>query len=324
MPTINEILQRYSDAIDSGFGLIQGDVSWLFNVLVVLNVVLAAFIWAFSDDQVIVQLARKVIYIGFFAWIVQNWHSLTTVLADTFIQLGLRAGGGEVPDDILRNPGAIAGQSLTVTAPIQDYIYSLSGPIETFFNFVYIMILTIAVLAIIVSYLVIAIQLVIAILAFKIGTLLAFILIPFSLIKHTSFMAERPLGWVVASAVRLMALTLVVGIGQSVMGTLQLDAETMSIAKALDVTFGAVVLMILSLLASRLAGDVVSGAPRLGASDVALAAGGVAAASNYAVGKASSMMTRPFRGKQSGESPAAAASKVPGQQAGSAANLNKD
>ena len=49
------------------------------------------------------------------------------------------------------------------------------------------------------AFFAIAIQVVLAILYFKLGTLAAFVLIPFSLITHTAFMAERPLGWVVAA-----------------------------------------------------------------------------------------------------------------------------
>ncbi len=36
---------------------------------------------ALSDDHIIVQFARKIVYIGLFAWIIQNWQKLTDTLA---------------------------------------------------------------------------------------------------------------------------------------------------------------------------------------------------------------------------------------------------
>ena len=44
MDLINDVLSRYIQAIDQGFGLIDHDVVWLLNVLVILNIVLSAIV----------------------------------------------------------------------------------------------------------------------------------------------------------------------------------------------------------------------------------------------------------------------------------------
>lgn len=286
MSIINETLQQYLDAINAGFGFIGGDVRWLFNILVLLNIIVAALFWAFSEDQVLVPLIRKVLYIGIFAWIVENWVDLTNILAQTFMLLGIKAGGGHVDHDILLNPGDIADRGLTTITPMIQAIRDLSGPVAFFENFVEILLLALAILAVIAAFFLIAIQAAMAILTFKLGSLAAFVLIPFSLITHTAFMAERPLGWIVTAGVRLMLLTLVVGLGEAIFARLEITPEQLTIRAALDIALGAIVLMVLALTSSRLASDLATGTPRLGALDAGIALGGAAVTAAYVTRKA--------------------------------------
>jgi type IV secretion system protein TrbL len=276
MERINRVLERYQSVIDSGFGLIESDVLWLFNILIILNVVMAAAMWAVSDDQVILKLARKVIYIGFFAWLIGNWAELTNVLGQSFMELGFRAGGDRFAADYVLQPGNIAYRGFTATDPMIEAIEDLSGIRAFFANFPQIALLTLSVLAVLIAFFVIAIQVVVAILMFKLGTLAAFVLVPFAVVSKTAFIAERPLGWVVASGVRLMVLTMVVGIGDVIFDDMVVPVEDMTVRTALDIALAAIVLMILSILATRLAGDLVSGGPSLGAGAAAGAVGGAA------------------------------------------------
>ena len=51
-----------------GFGLLSGDVAFLTTVLVAIDITLAGLFWAMhGDENVPVQLIRKVLYVGFFA-----------------------------------------------------------------------------------------------------------------------------------------------------------------------------------------------------------------------------------------------------------------
>ena len=277
MDSINLILNQYLQTINSAFGLIQGHVVWLLNFLIIMNIVLSAMLWALSEDQVMVKLARKIVYIGFFVWLVQNWQSLTDTVAQSFMYLGFEAGGIGFPQVYLLNPGNIAYRGFTASSPIMTEIGNLCGPIGFFKNFPQIALLTLAVLAILAAFFIVAIQAVVTILSFKLGSLAAFVLIPFGVLSKTAFIAERPLGWVVSSGVRLMVLTLVAGIGDLAFGHLQLNPDSITIRSALDIALGAIVLMVLAITATRLAGDLVSGGPSLGAANMVGAAGGAGA-----------------------------------------------
>jgi type IV secretion system protein TrbL len=274
MGLINDVLNRYIQAIDQGFGFINHDVAWLLNALIILNITLSALVWAFSDDQVIVQFCRKVIYLGFFVWMIQNWKNLTDLLARSFMVIAFKAGGIGFPQDYVMNPGNIAGRGLTTIDPLMRAIHDLTGPVNFFKNFPEIALLSLAIVAVLIAFFVIAIQCAVAILSFKLGSLAAFVLVPFGVLNKTVFIAERPLGWVVMSGVKLMVLTLVAGIGDGMFSQMRLTANQVSVRTALDVALAAVVLMILAIVGTRLAGDLISGGPTLGAGAAAAAVGG--------------------------------------------------
>jgi hypothetical protein len=77
-----------------------------------------------------------------------------------------------------------------------DQISRLTGPVAFFKNFVEIAFLFLAICAIVAAFCIITIQVVVALLTFKFGSLAAFVLVPFAVLSKTAFIAERPLGWV--------------------------------------------------------------------------------------------------------------------------------
>jgi type IV secretion system protein TrbL len=262
---INDVANQYINAINSGFGLIKGDVTWILNVLIILSIMWSAALWALSDDHVIAHFARKIVYIGFFAWIIQNWQSLTDKLASSFMNLGLKAGGFDGASYYTSQPGNIAYLGYTTAQPLMDQIARLTGPVAFFKNIVEIAFLFLAICAIVAAFCVITIQVVVAVLTFKFGSLAAFVLVPFAVLSKTAFIAERPLGWVVGSGVRLMVLTLVLGVGNNIFQSLKVPAgQTVTTYQAFCIALAALLLMALSLVASRLATDMIIGGPSLG------------------------------------------------------------
>ena len=78
------IIDRFTDTfsryIDSGFGLLAGDVAFLTSVMVGIDIVLAGVLWALhGEDNVPAQLIRKVLYVGFFALLLNNFQSLSRI-----------------------------------------------------------------------------------------------------------------------------------------------------------------------------------------------------------------------------------------------------
>ncbi|PQA88336.1 P-type conjugative transfer protein TrbL [Hyphococcus luteus] len=287
MDVIDTFLATFIAYIDSGFGLLAGDVAYLSTTLIVIDVTLAGLFWALSQNaDVIAGLLKKILYVGFFAFIIGNFSMLSGVIFDSFARLGLTAGGGAMtPDDLMR-PGYIAGVGFEAAKPLLQNIADLSGPIAFFNNFVMIAILLIAWAVIMVAFFVLAVQLFITILEFKLTTLAGFVLVPFALWNKTSFLAERVLGNVITSGVKLMVLAIVIGIGSTLFGSVA-DAfhtgDDVTLAQVMGTVLAALVFFWMGVFAPGIASGLITGAPQLGAGSAAGATAGVLAGT-YAAG----------------------------------------
>lgn len=107
--TINSFLDQFILVIDSGFGLIEGDVAYVLNALIVISVTLAGAQWALAAEAPMAPFFRKVLFVGFFAFLINNWNDLATAINQSGAMLGLRAGGSDLSLPDLHNPGRIAG-----------------------------------------------------------------------------------------------------------------------------------------------------------------------------------------------------------------------
>ena len=65
------------------------------------------------------------------------------------------------------------------------------------------------------AFFILAIQLFVTLIEFKLTTLAGFVLIPFGLFGKTAFMAERVLGNVISSGIKVLVLSVIVGIGST-------------------------------------------------------------------------------------------------------------
>lgn len=264
---IDSFLEAFISYIDSGFGLLSGDVAFLTTILIGIDVTLAALWWAMDNDQdVLGKLIKKVLYVGAFAFIIGNFSSLADIVFRSFSGLGITAGGGGVSADDLMHPGAIAGTGFTAAHPLLDQVTEMSGFPEFFGNFLSIAVLLICWLLVVLAFFILAIQLFITILEFKLTALAGFVLVPFALWNKTSFLAERVLGNVVSSGIKIMVLAVIIGIGTNLFGELTaLVGDEPEIAEALSLLMGALTLFGLGIFGPGIASGLVSGAPQLGA-----------------------------------------------------------
>jgi type IV secretion system protein TrbL len=272
------LLDQYQNAINSAYGNLASDINWLLWAMITFNIVLAGFQWMYSEDNIAPQLVRKLLFLGFFIWLVNNWAMLTNTLMNTMMMLGMKAANTPVSTSA-PSPEHILGYGYYSFFELLNQMQNLaSGWTGALTNLPTIIILAIAGVVILAAFLVIAIQMAVALLFFKIGSLAVLVLLPFGMLNHTAFIAERPLGWVIASGVRVMILTLVCSIGFNIFGALRITPENVSIPLAINVAIQAILLMVISICATRLAGDLMSGGPTLGAGNVAGAAAGAALA----------------------------------------------
>jgi type IV secretion system protein TrbL len=280
----DRFLDVFSRYIDSGFGLLGGEVAFLASTLVVIDVTLAALFWSWSaGDDVIARLIKKTLYVGFFAFLLSNFNGLAKIVFQSFSGLGLKAAGsGMSAADFLR-PGKLAQSGIDAGKPILESAMQMCGFPQFFDNFPQIAVLMIAWLIVLVAFFVLAVQLFVTLIEFKLTTLAGFILVPFGLFGRTAFLAERVLGNVVASGVKVLVLAVIVGIGSTLFGEFIQDfgGQRPTLEEVLSLALASLCLLGLGIFGPAIANGLVSGAPQLGAGaavGTGLAAGGLAAA----------------------------------------------
>jgi type IV secretion system protein TrbL len=268
LSVIDRFMQAFIRYIDSGFGLLGGDVHFLTVTLIGIDITLAGLFWAMGgEDNVIGRLLKKILYIGGFAFILNSFSTLAGIIFKSFAQAGLTAGGGSLSADDLLRPGKVAETGFSAAWPLLEQITDLSGPVAFFTNFMTIAVLLFAWVIIILAFFVLAIQMFVTIIEFKLTSLAGFILVPFALWGRTSFLAERVLGNVVSSGIKVMVLAVIVGIGSNFFAefTASMQGQEPDLGSTLSLMLGALTLFGLGIFGPGIASGLVSGAPQLGA-----------------------------------------------------------
>ena len=217
---IDSFLGIFTQYIDSGFGLVQGDVRWLAGTLIAIDITLAGLFWALApDEDILARLVKKTLFIGVFAFIIGNWNNLAQIIFNSFAGLGLKAGGGTISagaasaarQDRRRSASMPASRILDRDLRPDGLHQLLREPHPDRHPAARLVIVVLA-------FFILAIQLFVSLIEFKLTTLAGFVLVPFGLFGHTAFLAERVLGNVVSSGVKVLVLAVIVGIGSTLFG----------------------------------------------------------------------------------------------------------
>ena len=265
---IDHFLEVFTRYIDSGFGLLAGEVAFLTSILVAIDITLAGLSWAMDESSnLIARLLAKILYVGAFALILNNWPAFSVLVFQSFSGLGLEATNNTLtPQDLLR-PGFVAGTGFSAAQPLMEQAGSLLGFTTFFDNAVTIVVLVFAWLVVVLAFFILAVQLFITIIEFKLTTLAGFVLVPFALWSKSAFLAERVLGNVFSSGIKVMVLAVIIGIGTTLFNefTTDLNAQEPNLEQAMTLVLASIALFGLGIFGPGIATGLVAGAPQLGA-----------------------------------------------------------
>jgi type IV secretion system protein TrbL len=265
---IDRFMAEFIRYIDSGFGLLGGDVRFLTVTLIGIDITLAGLFWAMGgEDNVLGRLIKKILYVGAFAFILNSFSTLADIIFRSFSQAGLTAGGGTISPDQLLKPGWLASTGFDAAKPLLQQATQMMGFTTFFDNVVTILVLLFAWAIVILAFFILAVQMFVTIIEFKLTSLAGFILVPFALWNRTAFLAERVLGNVVSSGIKVMVLAVIVGIGSGFFAefTSALAGREPSLADAMSLVLAALSLFGLGIFGPSIASGLVAGGPQLGA-----------------------------------------------------------
>lgn len=277
---LDQFISAFTGQVGSGFGAIAGPVQGVLATLVVISITISAILWAIDETQnIMAALVRKILLIGFFAWLVTNWHSLTLTVINGFAKLGLQASGGGSIGDFTRAPTKAVEAGLSVVIDLIKYIGDLAQQNAGFGALMHIdmiIVAAVAAIGILLAFIILAIEIAVTIIEFYIVTLIAFVVVPFGVLSQTSFLAEKAIGYVVSVGFKFMALAVIAGVGINIFETYTLSPQP-TVAEEAGLLLSAIFLMMLSLKVPAIAGAMISGGPQLNTGGALMGAAGVAA-----------------------------------------------
>ena len=280
MDTPNDLMVVFSNTVSAGFDTLSGAVNGVFGLLIVLVVALTGIQWALSSNREVLAAGfGKVLLIGVFAWLINDWQALSETIYAGFLELGLVAGGGSLSRAEFLNPGAVLQQGWEIVKALGETPAPVDNPLDVVGNMADALILGLAMIGILLAFAILALQIIVSLLEFKIVTLGGFILLPFGIWSKSAFLAERPLGYVVSSGLKVLALAIVVSGARTVFDQLQ-PSTNPDIYEALTILVASMLLAMLAMFIPNLASALVTGGPTLGAGGAltgALAVGGAGA-----------------------------------------------
>ena len=69
---IDQFLETFTRYIDSGFGLLGGEVGYLTTTLAAIDVTLAGLFWSWGvDEDILARLVKKTLFVGVFAFLIE-------------------------------------------------------------------------------------------------------------------------------------------------------------------------------------------------------------------------------------------------------------
>lgn len=292
METPGDLMTQFSAAVSAGFAALQGPVNGVFALMIALVVALTGVQWTLSPGRDLLAGAfAKILLVGTFAYLINDWQGLSETFQAGFIDLGLAAGGGALSRSDFLNPGAVLETGWDIVRALGETPAPVNDPLDLVGNLTDALILGLSMIGIMIAFSILALQIIVTLLEFKIVTLGGFILLPFGIWSKSAFLAERPLGYVVAAGLKVLALAIVVSLARSTFEQLQ-PTENPDLYEALAILAASLLLAMLAIFIPSLAAALVTGGPALGAGaavngGLAVAAGAAAiAAPAIAAGRA--------------------------------------
>lgn len=264
-------------------GTISGYATSLYGILILLDFILAVLLNLGETDH-IKQLVRKVLFYGFWIWIIREWGTLCDALLDSLMITGTAVGG--VDASVLKAPSKLIDVGIAIAKPYMEYASQMDWLDITMAPLNWLM-AVIGYAGVVLAFGILALQIFITYVEFYIASALLLIFIPWGSFKYTSFVAEKAIGAVISYGTKLMMLGAVYGLSAGIIDTMSInfvgEPEPGSVLASM---LGPFALCLLCWQAPGMAAGLMTGAPTLSAGTAmgTAVAGAAGAAAGGAMG----------------------------------------
>lgn len=289
LPSLTNVLMFFEERLSSGRGALLGNVTSLAGTLVTFEVVFAGLYLALGTSADFRAVARKILTIGFFFYVIRHYADILRWVVDGFLYAGEKVGSGSaVSFATLRDPGQVFARGLQIAKPLIHKIFSNIDSSWMGLPSIDSLWLLVCVFCALFSFAVMSIHVFVTYLEYLLIASAGFLLIPFGIFKPTAFLAERVFGAIISFGIKLMTLALIIGISDSLLQTVVVS-DTVTWQEAVELSVMALALCFLTLHAPSVAQSLLSGNPHLTFATVS----STAQAAPLAASKMASAITAP-------------------------------
>src|SRR6266403_2791909 len=261
--TLNDIVRDYQSVSGAWFTALLPIAQAVFWTLVLIEVTWSAVWWVVDREDglsVVAALLRKVLAVGFFYALLLNGGTWIPAIIQGFSRAGASAS---VVADL--SPTGVFDQGLALANQILNAVEGL-GLLEGVFPS---LVAALTALVVVVSFAIIAAQLVVALVESFIVIGAGILFVGFSGARRTKFFTERYLSYVASIGVKLFVLYLIMGVGMGIAARWMpvLERGGFSPIPFFYVMGGSLVFVFLTWHIPSVAGSMMAGAVRLSLAD---------------------------------------------------------
>lgn len=261
METLTQIVLTVKNTANAGVQTLLPMALHTLSLVALIDFSLGHLKGVLSEDNHVKLLVEQILKYGFYGWIIRDYIDLTDQIAKSFIGYGLAAGGGGLSIEQFVNPSQIIDTGYQAIYPAID-LY-LNAPLLVFSSPLYILVL---VLLIMLCYLTVAFQTAFSFILFFLVKIVAIVLLPFGAFKHLRFLAEKAIGAIFTSGIRLMALAFITSFIMPMIKAWTLPQEP-NFQDCMTLLAGIGFLALMSWKAPDIASGLMAGAPSLSLKD---------------------------------------------------------
>ncbi len=283
--TLTTILNTFQGIFEGGIARITPMALSIYGSLLLIDATWSVIKAMLQENANYLKLfVEKAIRYSIFLFIIKNYHSIILQLLNTFITIGLTAGGGQISQGEFKDPSSWILLGLRTLDPVLAVLRQMGSSMLDLSPSILFIIL--AYVFCIIAFFVIAIQVFVTFLEFYIVGTLSVVFMGCAVNKHTTFLAEKSIGAVLAFGIKLMTLGLILSAAIPAMQTITVPVTAKNV---IDVSFNLFVcvaaIAFLCWNAPSLAAGLMAGSPSLSAGGIAGAlAAGAAAGTAAAMG----------------------------------------
>jgi type IV secretion system protein TrbL len=262
--TLTATLTNFIGAFQGGYTRLQPMINGLLAALAGIDIVLVGFWWALGGGERLTEVMKKVLFLGFWLWFTRSFQNNAKMFVDSLISAGLTAGGQAGGNNLLLDPSKIAAYGLTTTEALSKAMggISITHPADALvYGICYVVIMA--------AFLIMAIQVFLAVLEYYLITAVAGVLVPWGLLPHTKFLAEKAIGAVVSAGIKLMVLAFIIAVASPVLSSMRFTSEEIKLNELWSAVLTSSAIAFLAWHAPSLAAGLLAGSPSLGAGAIA-------------------------------------------------------